>query len=225
MRQHPRQPPRMCNRARSRTEPETLVERFGAGWLIDRPMDNRFDPVELRPKGRAYVIRQEAGRRGLDVMSWDVLGGQAAWPMTNVRNLALPQWKRLASDPAKRCLIPLTEFCEWAPEPVDLGDGKKPIKGEMWFACADQPLFAVAGFWQQTAAGAGFAMVTCDPNELVAPIHPKAMITVLHSEDHDRWLTGSYEDAVALQRPYPADRMTVRGPAFPTRKGGPKASE
>jgi putative SOS response-associated peptidase YedK len=61
-------------------------------------------------------------------------------------------------------------------------------------------------------------MVTCDPNELVAPIHPKAMITILRSEDYEQWLSGSYDDVVALQRLYPADLMTARGPAFPTRK-------
>jgi putative SOS response-associated peptidase YedK len=60
-------------------------------------------------------------------------------------------------------------------------------------------------------------MVTCDPNELVAPIHPKAMITILAEEDWDRWLTCSYEDVLGLQRPYPGEKMTVRGPAFPTR--------
>lgn len=43
------------------------------------------------------------------------------------------------------------------------------------------------------------------------------MITILHEGDWDRWLRGSYEDVLALQRPYPAEKMTVRGPAFPTR--------
>jgi len=92
------------------------------------------------------------------------------------------------------------------------------VKGEMWFDVTDQPVFAVAGFWQVTAKGPGFAMVTCAPNELVAPIHPKAMITILAPEDHQRWLRGSYDDVVALQRPYPAERMSVRGPVFPTRE-------
>jgi putative SOS response-associated peptidase YedK len=54
-------------------------------------------------------------------------------------------------------------------------------------------------------------------NELVAPIHPKAIVTILAPEDHDRWLSGSYADAVALQRPFLASRMVVRGPVFPTR--------
>jgi len=214
----------MCNRARLSSEPETLFTRFGGDWLVPKPMDNRFNPVELFPKSRAYVVRQEAGSRGLDVMHWDVLGGQAAWPMTNVRNLGLPQWRRLAEHPEKRCLIPLTEFAEWTPDKHQIGEGK-PIKGEMWFAVPEQPIFAVAGFWQQTTNRAGFTMVTCDPNELVAPVHPKAMITILEEADWDRWLTGSYDDVVSLQRPYPADKMTMRGPLFPTRSGSRSAVE
>jgi putative SOS response-associated peptidase YedK len=207
----------MCNRARNRNEPETLRSRWDLDWMTPRPMDNRFNPVELAPRGRAYVIRRNDRGLGLDVMSWDVLGGQAKWPMTNVRQLGLSQWRRLAERPENRCLIPLTEFCEWTPDTYDFCDGKKPLKGEMWFEVTDQPLFAVAGFWQPVRDGLGFTMVTCDPNGLVAPIHPKAMITILEPDDHQRWLTGSYDDVVALQQPYPAARMTVRGPEFPTR--------
>ena len=29
---------------------------------------------------------------------------------------------------------------------------------------------------------------------------------------------GSYDEIVKLQRPFPADRLTVRGPVFPTRR-------
>ena len=206
----------MCNRARLSHEPETLRTHFGAGWIAERPVDNRFNPRELTPRSRAYVIRRSDRGIGIDIMSWDVLGGQAKWPMTNVRNLALPQWRRLAERPENRCLIPLSEFCEWTPDVHDVVGGK-PIKGEMWFQVLDQPLFAVAGFWQATAKGNGFSMVTCDPNELVAPIHPKAMIVVLAPADHEQWMHGGYDEIVALQRPYPSERMTVRGPVFPTR--------
>jgi len=207
----------MCNRARMSHEPETI---WGSASKLftERPRDNRFDPRELRPKSRSYVIREEGGERAWDVMSWDVLGGGAAWPMTNVRDLT--RWRALASHPENRCIVPLTEFCEFTPEKHDLGDGKPPLKGEMWFQVKDQPVFPVAGFWQRTKEGNGFTMVTCDPNELVAPIHPKAMITILEPEDVDTWLRGSYDEVVALQRPYPADQMTVRGPVFPTRGRG-----
>jgi putative SOS response-associated peptidase YedK len=61
--------------------------------------------------------------------------------MTNVRNPALPQWRKLGADPARRCLVPLTESCEWTPEPIELGDGKKSVNGAMWLQVTDQPLF------------------------------------------------------------------------------------
>lgn len=207
----------MCNRARLQREPDTLWGS-AAKLFSERPRDNRFNPSELRPKSRNYVVREQDGERAWDVMTWDVLGGQASWPMTNVRNLKLPQWRKLAEKPENRCLVPLTEFAEFTPEKHDLGDGKPPLKGEMWFSVTDQPVFAVAGFWQHTKDGAGFTMVTCDPNELVAPIHPKAMITILEPDDIETWLHGSYEDVVALQKPYDASKMTVRGPVFPTRR-------
>jgi len=206
----------MCNRARMLGEPETHWES-AAKIFSERPRDNRFDPRELRPKSRNYVVREQDGERAWDVMSWDVLGGKAPWPMTNVRNLALPQWRKLAEKPENRCLVPLTEFCEFTPDKHDLGEGKPPLKGEMWFSVVDQPVFAVAGFWQHTAEGNGFTMVTCDPNTLVAPIHPKAMITILDPADIDTWLRGSYDDIVGLQKPYDPAKMTVRGPVFPTR--------
>lgn len=209
----------MCNRARMQREPDTLwgsaAKLFG-----ERPRDNRFNPVELRPKSRNYIIREQDGERAWDIMTWDVLGGGAKWPMTNVRQLHLPQWRKLAEKPENRCIVPLTEFAEFTPDKHDLGDGKPPLKGEMWFAVTDQPVFAVAGFWQRTAEGDGFTMVTCDSNELVARIHPKAMITILAPDDVDLWLRGSYDEIVALQRPYPANAMTVRGPVFPTRVAG-----
>ncbi|MBV2148336.1 SOS response-associated peptidase family protein [Sphingobium sp. AS12] len=206
----------MCNRARMSNEPETLWGS-AAKLFSERPRDNRFSPNELRPKSRNYVVREQDGERAWDVMTWDVLGGKAKWPMTNVRNLALPQWRKLAEKPENRCIVPLTEFCEFTPDKHDLGDGKPPLKGEMWFAVPEQPVFAVAGFWQHTEAGRGFTMVTCDPNALVAPIHPKAMITILDPENVDVWLRGSYDDVVQLQMPFDPDQMTVRGPVFPTR--------
>lgn len=61
-------------------------------------------------------------------------------------------------------------------------------------------------------------MVTCNPNDLVAAIHPKAMITILAPDDVDTWLHGTYDEVVRLKRPYDAQQMTVRGPVFPTRR-------
>ncbi len=62
----------MCNRGRLQAEPETLFERFGATWAQGVVRPNK-DPVELFPKGKAFVIREEDDRRVLDVMAWGVL--------------------------------------------------------------------------------------------------------------------------------------------------------
>ena len=58
----------MCNRARFRGEPETLIERFGASWAADVARPNR-DPQELFPKAKAYIVREERERPVVDVMS------------------------------------------------------------------------------------------------------------------------------------------------------------
>lgn len=101
------------------------------------------------------MVREQDGERAWDVMSWDVLGGKAPWPMTNVRNLAVPQWRKLAERPENRCLVPLTEFCEFTPDKHDLGDGKPPFKGEMWFGVVDQPCSQPPGFGRIPQKGTG----------------------------------------------------------------------
>jgi putative SOS response-associated peptidase YedK len=53
-----------------------------------------------------------------------------------------------------------------------------------------------------------FAFLTCEPNPLVAPVHPKAMPVILQPDDYETWLTGSHEKAVALATPFPS-QLTV----------------
>ncbi|WP_243455609.1 SOS response-associated peptidase family protein [Sphingosinicella sp. BN140058] len=44
--------------------------------------------------------------------------------VTNVRNLTSPFWRSSLKDPARRCLVPVTGFCEW--------EGEKGAKREHW---------------------------------------------------------------------------------------------
>ncbi len=64
--------------------------------------------------------------------------------------------------------------------------------------------------WRPIEGGAVFAFMTADLYPLVAPIHPKAMPVPLDEEDEERWLTCSFNDAVALAKPLPARLMTAR---------------
>ena len=63
----------------------------------------------------------------------------------------------------------------------------------------------VAPDWQ----GKAFAFLTCEPNEIVKPVHPKAMPVVLHDEDFDGWLSSEYDSVCALASPYPSQLLAV----------------
>ncbi|PYE47146.1 hypothetical protein DFI02_1011300 [Rhizobium sp. PP-F2F-G20b] len=53
-----------------------------------------------------------------------------------------------------------------------------------------------------------YAFLTCPPNGLVGPIHPKAMPVILPTETEvEAWLTLSRDEARALQQPLLNDQL------------------
>lgn len=165
-------------------------------------------PHDVWPRRQGLVARKVNGRAILDTMIWGVplsLPGKRAGTtitkhVTNVRNLASPFWKAMLVQPAQRCLVPFTSFAE-----PKAGAGR----AEHWFAIKDAPLSAFAGIWRASDAGNVFAFLTCEPNPLVAPLHPKAMPVILHPGDYDRWLEADYAEACALAEPFPSQLMRV----------------
>ncbi len=67
----------------------------------------------------------------------------------------------------------------------------------------------LASDWRSTMEGNCYAFLTCEPNPLVAPIHEKAMLVILHREDYDRWLDGEAAHACSLAAPFPSQLMAV----------------
>ncbi|HSQ99990.1 MAG TPA: SOS response-associated peptidase family protein, partial [Sphingomicrobium sp.] len=82
-------------------------------------------------------------------------------------------------------------------------------KRKIWFGHRDQPLFAFAGIWRPGDDGSFMAFLTCEPNETVGAVHPKAMPVMLDPPDYSRWLGNEHEDACSLARPYADERMTI----------------
>lgn len=79
-------------------------------------------------------------------------------------------------------MVPVTWFAE--PDRASKQEGARTPNA--WFACPDQPLVVFAGIWvpqwqsvrkvKEGLISTGlFAFLTCEPNSVVAPIHPKAM--------------------------------------------------
>ena len=191
----------MCNRYKMTADLPTLGRTFGLRALA---LDAELPQSELFHKRRGVVVREVAGQRHLSLMIWGVpppKSGSA--PVTNIRNLASGFWRRDLGIPSARCLVPVTSFCEW--------EGSVPgSKIARWFNVVDRELFAFAGLWRP---GGGelphYAFLTCEPNPLVAPVHPKAMPVILHEADYDRWLTGSPTDVAELAVPFPSQLMSI----------------
>jgi len=55
-----------------------------------------------------------------------------------------------------------------------------------------------------------FTFLTTDANSVVGSVHPKAMpVLLLTEEDRETWLTGSFAEVLALQRPAPDTALRV----------------
>ncbi len=121
----------------------------------------------------------------------------AARPVLSVRNTESPFWIGNLRNPEFRCLVPATAFMEWG------GIGADGKRRQHWFACADQPLFAMAGVWKD-AEVPGFALLTCAPNAELKRAGRDAMPVILPPDRGAwaTWLHGGWDKATALLQPY-----------------------
>lgn len=169
--------------------------------------------TDIWPKRSAWVGRVQTNDRVMDQMAWGVpitLAGKRQGTLvtkhvTNVRNLASPFWKSTLANPVQRCLVPFSRSAE--PKP-----GKDEATGrpaEHWFALRDAQAAAFAGIWRRVEDRNVFAFLTCVPNSVVEPYHAKAMPVILLTEDYERWLTGTYDEVIKLQSPFPSQLMAL----------------
>jgi len=194
---------RLYSLTRSREEIRRLF-RVDADRIGNQPPLPAIFPDQVAP-----VVRLgQDGARVMEAMRWgfpptSTIGTR---PVTNIRNTASPYW-RAWMKPEFRCLVPATSFCEYLP-------GRPAIPH--WFALGPKrPPFAFAGIWRSwTDKGEEgerllFAFLTTDPNDIVQPIHAKAMPVIITGEACDVWLEADVPKALKLQRPFPSDRLVI----------------
>lgn len=199
----------MCNLYTMTATVDELRRLFGP-FVGDR--DNLPPYDEIYPGRAAPVLRRgDDGHLLLDTMTWGFPGPAEAKgrPVTNVRNLASPFWQFALDSPARRCIVPVTSFCEWTADP----DPVTKRKSKIWFGMHERhdPLFAFAGIWRPGANdgsdGPFMAFLTCDANPMVAAVHPKAMPVMLTAASALDWLAHPREQACALAVPFPDTDM------------------
>jgi len=63
----------------------------------------------------------------------------------------------------------------------------------------DQPIFAWGGPWRESKEwGPVYSGSMTDCNDAVRPVHDR-MPVLLHANEYDTWLNGSFDDRVAFQ--------------------------
>ncbi|RVQ69541.1 hypothetical protein EKN06_05070 [Croceicoccus ponticola] len=117
-------------------------------------------------------------------------------PVNNARadKLESPFWRH--SFEHGRCLIPVEAFAEAA--------GPQGAKTRSWLSVPDQPVFAVAGLWRNSAEfGPCYAMVMTEACVDIGDLHDR-MPVILTPADRRRWVeTSDRDEALSLCQPWP----------------------
>jgi putative SOS response-associated peptidase YedK len=185
----------MCNLYRMTKAADEVARLFGAEAPAPANAGGEFYPGYP-----GWVVAQ--GR--MASMTWGfplVLKGARGQPLkprpvNNARtdNLASPFWRHAFEH--GRCLIPVEAFAEAA--------GEKGAKTRTWFSVPDQPVFAVAGLWRNSAEfGPCYTMVMTEACIEIGDLHER-MPVILTPAESRRWVeTRDREEALALCRSWP----------------------
>lgn len=205
----------MCGRFALFSPEEILAAMFGVEG--DRFLPPSYNIAPSRDVAAVRIAPEGRARREVALLRWGLVPSWARDPamgnrMINARAETAPEKPAFRSAfRRRRCLVPADGFYEWRKP----GARKQPYFVRM----ADGKPFAIAGLWERwegpDGAIASCAVLTTDPNDLLAPIHDR-MPVILSPGDYDRWLDPESRDPATLLpllRPYPPDAMV----AFPVR--------
>ncbi len=166
-------------------------------------------PGPMTPARPCPVVFEEDGRRLLRPMSWGFVPAHARGaglrPVNARSESAAERPIFEVAFARRRCLIPTTGFYE----------GRFVARGRkepMIIRMRSRRPFALGGIWDRWEGKdpplLSFALLTTEPNAVVAPIHCR-MPVVVAPEDYDDWLDPATpeERVMSLTRPFPAEAM------------------
>lgn len=208
----------MCGRYDLSDNPAAIRAKFAV------PQVPAFQPnPDLRPTDMAPIVRlARNGERECVALRWGLVPMWAKDLKFGTRCINA-RAESAATQPAfrsafqsRRCLVPASAFFEWS--------GERGRKTKWRVTVSDEPLFAFAGLWERwrdpvaaaharnngdgRAAPPGvetFTILTCPPNELLAPVHDR-MPVIVAADDYARWLA---EPDARLLVPFASERMRI----------------
>jgi putative SOS response-associated peptidase YedK len=196
----------MCGRFKRKSDKQKIAKAFevtaGVGEIEFNPGD------DLRPQSMQPVIfLNEAGERQIEMMRWGFKLPDRL--LFNARSEGIASanfWKDAFQ--TGRAIAPGDAIYEWQTAPK----GEKKPKYEI--TIPGQEPFGMAAVWKlwknpkTKLWERTFAILTGDPNELMAPIHPR-MTTFLEPRDYRGYLELVERPPSHLLRVLPAERMRV----------------
>jgi putative SOS response-associated peptidase YedK len=200
----------MCGRyTLTDPDPRLLRFRFGLTESVEIDQEPRYN---VAPTDPVLAVRlNDEGVREPGILRWGLIPHYTD-PDSFDRLLINARAETLAEAPAfrdafqtHRCLILADGFYEWRAEET----GKKPV----WITRPDREPFAFAGLWAAAKRGDGSpihscAIVTCEPGEVVAPIHDR-MPVILDQHAEAGWLDPEASPADLLALLVPTDELEV----------------
>lgn len=193
----------MCNLYRMTAKEAEVARLFGAAFT---PGANHA--AEVWPGYTGLVVAEGEMR----TMSWGfprhALSKKTGKPLkpspvNNARDDKLriyPIW--IESFATRRCLIPVTQWCE--PE------GEERRNTRTWYSLPGEAAFAVAGIWRPTDEwGDAYSMVMVDGCERMSDVHDR-MPTIVRREDWSQWTQGTPDEAFTLLRTWDGPLVVER---------------
>ena len=200
----------MCGRY-TLTDPDPRLLRFRFG-LSEEAKIEQEPRYNVAPTDPVLAIRlNRDGDREPGILRWGLIPHYAD-PDAFDRLLINARAETVVEAPAfrdalqtHRCLIVADGFYEWREEET----GKKPV----WITRPSHEPFAFAGLWAEAKRRDGStlhscAIVTCQPGEVVAPIHDR-MPVILDPDSEAAWLDPAWSEADLAALLAPTDDLVV----------------